>query len=116
MSYLDSLKRRLKKTASGDQPRDLGVVKVCCPQCGTCSEVNLDEDPDENWLGCVAPNGFEWALPTGKIMPVIGEAQYTDSLGNQYTRKSYREKYNIDPEVAYTKMRASIQKNCSYTH
>jgi len=113
MSYLDDLKRRLQKIRTGSQPHDLGMAKVCCPQCGTCADVNLDEDPvDENWLGCVAPTGFEWALPSGKIIPVVGEARYVDSLGNQYTKKEYRAKYNIDPEVAYTKMRAKIQKTC----
>lgn len=109
MSYLQNLKRNIaKKTVTKlDPPRDLDPGRVVCPTCGTCSDVDLNAEPtDGNWLPCVAPEGFEWKLPSGKIVPVVGDPIYLDALGDKYDRKAYMIKYNIDPEIAYTKMRA----------
>jgi len=83
--------------------------KCICQQCGC---VNIVETPDpENpneWLGCILPTSFEWTLPSGKIMPIGGEPIYKDAMGANFSREKYLSKYNIDPEIAYTKMRAAI--------
>ncbi len=108
MSYLQDLKNRVKKAivTKLDTPHDLEPGRVICPECGTCCDVDLNAEPtDGNWLPCVAPEGFEWKLPSGKITPIVGDPFYTDALGDQYDRKAYIIKYNIDPEIAYTKMR-----------
>jgi hypothetical protein len=81
-------------------------MQVICPQCGTVSIVDEDalvegEDP----IPCLAPTGFEWKLPTGKITPVVGEAIYISATGEHLSREAYIEKYKLDPEIAYTKMR-----------
>lgn len=86
------------------------VFKCTCANCGA---VNLTELPEviesENWLPCILPTGFEWFLPSGKITPVVGEAIYVDAFGAHISKAEYIAKYNLDPEIAYTKMRG---KDC----
>jgi len=82
-------------------------MRVVCPQCGTVSIVDEDklvegDDP----IPCIAPTGFEWTLPAGKLMPVVGEPIYVDAFGHHLSRDAYIERYKLDPEIAYTKMRA----------
>jgi hypothetical protein len=85
------------------------VNKVICACCGSVNEIQSLEVPNtENWLPCLLPTGFEWNLPSGKITPVVGEPIYKDANGASFSYKEYLEKYNIDPEIAYTKMRASM--------
>lgn len=105
MSYSSELKDRLKKRVSGNTT-EFKTAKVVCPSCGTCCSIDpSDQTEDGEWLGCLTPTGFEWSLPAGRIVPIIGDIIYVDALGNHPTRGAYMEKYNIDPEVAYTKMR-----------
>jgi hypothetical protein len=83
------------------------VNKVICACCGAVNEVQNVEIPNMvNWLPCSLPTGFEWSLPSGKITPVVGEPIYKDANGASFSYKEYLTKYNIDPEIAYTKMRA----------
>jgi hypothetical protein len=85
------------------------MARIICPQCGSVSEVNVDSlGEDEDWLECVAPDGFEWTLPAGKITPTVGEPVYIDAVGKKFTREAYVKKYNIDPEIAYVKMREAM--------
>jgi hypothetical protein len=91
------------------------VNKVVCAACGTANELlETDGTEQENWLPCVLPTGFEWNLPSGKITPVVGEPIYKDAMGKDFSREEYLTKYNIDPEIAYTKMRA-FSKPCETT-
>ena len=83
-------------------------VKCICPQCGTVSLADVKETTEDGWLPCVAPGGFEWTLPSGKITPVVGAPIYVDAFGKQMSYQDFLTKYNVDPEIAYTKMRASI--------
>jgi hypothetical protein len=84
-------------------------TKCICQQCGCVNIVEItDKENPENWLPCLLPEGFEWTLPSGKITPVVGEPIYKDAMGANFSRKDYLAKYNIDPEIAYTKMRATI--------
>jgi len=85
------------------------MTKVICPQCGTVSEIK-DEQESEDWLECITPTGFEWTLPAGKIMMITGTVSYIDAFGNKMSREDYIKKYNVDPEVAYTNMRAKAKK------
>ncbi|MCX8207696.1 MAG: hypothetical protein N3G75_07690 [Methanothrix sp.] len=57
-------------------------------------------------LGCIAPTGFEWQLPAGKIgNPVLG-FKYITAQGTQMTREEYLATFKIDPEVALQYMRS----------
>ena len=84
------------------------MVKCICPQCGTVSMADVKETTEDGWLPCSLPGGFEWTLPSGKITPVVGAPLYTDAGGAQLSYEDYLKKYNVDPEIAYTKMRATI--------
>ena len=89
------------------------VNKIVCACCGAVQIVELPEKVEsENWLPCVLPTGFEWNLPSGKITPVVGEPIYKDAMGADFSHKEYMTKYNIDPEIAYTKMRGKNPKEC----
>lgn len=87
---------------------EITTCKTCCPNCGTISIVNV-EDVEENWLPCILPTGFEWNLPAGKLTPAAGPAIYVSAFGEHLSREAYMAKYNIDPEVAYKNMRATIR-------
>jgi len=116
MSYLKNLKDKLKKKIAGNDSNTLNTGKIVCPSCGTCCEVDVSsQDEDGNWLGCIAPTGFEWSLPSGRIVPAIGDVIYVDALGNHLTRGAYMEKYSIDPEIAYNKMRDKKRGNLTVT-
>jgi len=83
--------------------------KCICQHCGCVNIVELDVTGNEaEWLPCGLPTGFEWTLPSGKIVPIVGAPIYVDALGKEMSYKEYLTKYNIDPEIAYTKMRATI--------
>lgn len=81
--------------------------RLICPHCGGAVDVlEGGWDPATGWLQCIKPEGFEWYLPSGKIVPVIGPVIYTTADGEKYTREEYLTKYNIDPETALEKMRS----------
>ena len=61
----------------------------------------------DDWLECTLPEGFEWILPAGKITPIVGEPLYISGFGEHLSRQAYRDKYDIDPEIAYQLMRGS---------
>lgn len=69
----------------------------------------LAED-DEQWLQCTLPEGFEWILPAGKITPVLGQPIYVSAMGGHLSHDAYLEMYNIDPEIAYNRMRRRISR------
>jgi len=84
------------------------VKKIICKNCGVVNEISdgaLDDGDD--WLECTLPEGFEWILPAGKITPVVGEPLYISGFGEHLSRQAYRDKYDIDPEIAYQLMRGS---------
>jgi hypothetical protein len=84
------------------------MVKCICPQCGTVSTADVKEATEEGWLPCSIPQGFEWTLPSGKITPIVGKPIYVDAFGKNMSYEEYLAKYSVDPEIAYTKMRATI--------
>jgi hypothetical protein len=82
--------------------------KAICKYCGVVNEIRLEDlaDDDENdWLACDLPVGFEWNLPAGKITPVVGDPIYISGFGEHLSWEDYLLKYNIDPEIAYLRMR-----------
>lgn len=81
--------------------------RTICPHCGGAVEILEDSwDPTTGWLKCIAPKGFEWTLPAGKLTPVVGPVLYTTSDVRYLTREAYISEFNIDPEIALQKMRA----------
>jgi len=90
----------------------IGTNTICetefiCSICGSINNLFIDpNDPDPNqvWFG-KPPQGFEWILPSGKIMPIIGDPIYISASGEYLSRRTYIERYKLDPEIAYEYMR-----------
>jgi hypothetical protein len=82
--------------------------KAICKYCGVVNEINVEDlaaDNRSDWLYCDLPTGFEWNLPAGKITPVVGDPIYISGFGEHLSWEEYLLKYNIDPEIAYRRMR-----------
>lgn len=92
------------------------MKKAICKNCGAVNEINaqdLAEDDGTDWLACDLPLGFEWSLPAGKISPVYGDPIYVSSQGQHMSREEYILEFDIDPEIAYQKMRKGIRGQSS---
>ncbi|MCK9566041.1 MAG: hypothetical protein WA137_11685 [Methanothrix sp.] len=90
-------------------------IKIICKNCGSVNEKDKEVllDPEystDDWI-CDLPVHFEWILPVGKISPIVGNPMYVSSLGGNYCRSEYLEKYNVDPEIAYQLMRKDKGKS-----
>jgi hypothetical protein len=90
-------------------------IKFICKNCGSVNEKDKEVllDPEystDDWLYDL-PLNFEWILPVGKISPIVGNPVYVSSLGGNYSRSEYLEKYNVDPEIAYQLMRKDKGKS-----
>ncbi len=82
-------------------------ITFVCINCGALNDVSVDfsaKAVEEDWL-CLPPTGFEWSLPSGKIVPVVGDPIYVSAIGEHLTRDAYIAMYLVDPEVAYRYMR-----------
>jgi hypothetical protein len=82
--------------------------KAICKYCGVVNEISVEDlaaDNRSDWLACDLPLGFEWNLPAGKITPVVGDPIYISGHGEHLSWEEYLLKYNIDPEIAYLRMR-----------
>lgn len=82
--------------------------KAICKYCGVVNEISVEDlaaDNHSDWLYCDLPVGFEWSLPAGKITPVVGDPIYISGFGEHLSWEEYLLKYNIDPEIAYLRMR-----------
>ena len=87
------------------------INKTVCACCGAVLELtDLTSDEQENFLPCVLPTSFEWTLPAGRIVPVVGDPIYVDAFGHNLTKDEFMTQYNVDPEIAYQKMRAKVTK------
>jgi hypothetical protein len=78
------------------------VTSFACGKCGTCQTIASKEGGwGDNACGCILPEGFEWAMPAGKIggkfIPADG--------GKPMTKNQYIAAYHIDPEVCLKEMR-----------
>jgi hypothetical protein len=112
-----SIEIRVKCHKCGDlsnfNVEPINTNKICeytftCSNCGALNTLFFDfDDPNpltHEWL-CLPPEGFEWILPSGKITPIVGEPIYVSAFGEYLSWKRYIEKYKLDPEIAYQKMR-----------
>jgi hypothetical protein len=83
-------------------------ITFVCSICGALNNLFFDpNDPDpenQEWL-CIPPQGFEWVLPSGKIIPIVGDPIYVSAFGEHLSRRIYIERYKLDPEIAYQYMR-----------
>ncbi len=83
-------------------------IHFVCQECGALNEVSVDpqnlDDKEQDWL-CIPPRGFEWVLPSGKIVSIMGDTTYVSAFGEHLSRKVYLDRYKVDPEIAYQYMR-----------
>lgn len=79
-------------------------VAFFCSVCGACNDVPRETSSDRV-LNCLAPDSFEWPMPSGMIKPAIGEELYKDSRGNQFNREDFKRIYKCDPKIALENMR-----------
>ncbi|MDD4579266.1 MAG: hypothetical protein PHF80_01180 [Methanothrix sp.] len=84
---------------------------LICKNCGAFNLISvnpLGPDPVETELQGAPVQGFEWVLPSGKIVPVIGDPIYISANGEHLSRKAYMDMYKLDPELAYIYMRRKL--------
>jgi hypothetical protein len=55
----------------------------------------------EDWLECIPLPEYLARIPVGCIRPIVGETIWTDGAGNHLTTEQYKEKWGIDPQVAW---------------
>jgi hypothetical protein len=84
-------------------------LTFACINCGALNEICIDfadtSNPVEDWL-CLPPSGFEWALPSGRIKPAVGDPIYVSAVGEYLSRDAYIDRYKVDPEIAFEYMRS----------
>lgn len=76
-----------------------------CPVCGAVNVVPVYTGVSDEELGCLAPTGFEWTLPTGKNGNPITGFEYVTAQGTHMTREEYIQTFGVDPEIALQYMR-----------
>ncbi|MCX6673489.1 MAG: hypothetical protein NTY37_06905 [Methanothrix sp.] len=84
------------------------MKKFICRNCGFVNEASKEAlESNSDWLQCALPQGKEWILPAGKITPIIGDPIYISAMGEHLSYEAYLNKYGIDPEIAYNRMRGN---------
>jgi hypothetical protein len=89
---------------------------VICEKCGAFNAISanpLEQDFSDIRLQGMPVQGFEWVLPSGKIVPVIGDPIYVSANGEHLSRKAYMDMYKLDPEIAYNYMRKRLDEQKS---
>jgi hypothetical protein len=84
---------------------------LICKNCGAFNFISvnpLEPDPAKTELQGTPVQGFEWVLPSGKIVPVVGDPIYISANGEHLSRKAYMDMYKLDPEIAYIYMRRKL--------
>ncbi|MDD1761423.1 MAG: hypothetical protein LUQ59_04245 [Methanothrix sp.] len=84
---------------------------LICKNCGAFNVISVNpSEPDlaDTELQGTPVQGFEWVLPSGKIVPVIGDTVYISANGEHLSRKAYMDIYKLDPEIAYIYMRRKL--------
>jgi hypothetical protein len=86
------------------------MKKFVCKNCGVVNEVaDVVLKSSGDWLECDLATGFEWTLPAGKIIPIMGDPIYVSAHGDHFSRQAYLDKYHIDPEIALKLMRSKVK-------
>lgn len=82
-----------------------------CPVCGAVNVVPREMvSSSDAPLDCLAPTGFEWTLPAGKVGNPVTGYKYITAQGTHMTREEYLATFRIDPELALNFMRAGREK------
>lgn len=76
-----------------------------CLVCGAVNVVPLTDGAADQACGCIAPTGFEWTLPAGKLSGPAGTI-YVTAQGSHMTKAEYIEAFGLDPDIALEYMRA----------
>jgi hypothetical protein len=76
-----------------------------CKVCGGVNVVPATDGTSSEACGCIAPTGFEWTLPAGKIKSPAGII-YVTSQGSHMTKKEYIDAFGLDPDIALEYMRS----------
>jgi len=86
---------------------------LICENCGAFNAVSvnpLTNDSTDTRLSGMPVQGFEWVLPSGKIVPVIGDPIYVSANGEHLSRNAYMDMYKLDPEIAYNYIRKRLDE------
>lgn|GEM_PF-2202529 len=84
---------------------------LICENCGAFNSISMNpltQYPADVELQGMPVHGFEWVLPSGKIVPVVGDPIYISANGEHLSRNTYMKMYKLDPEIAYNYMRKKL--------
>ncbi len=92
------------------EPEGLRLKEFVCQNCGAVNVVPQGDGAGDEPLNCLAPTGFEWKLPAGRIgNPVVGY-EYITAQGTHMSREEYTMTFKIDPEIALRYMRGEREQ------
>jgi len=60
-----------------------------------------DPETVEDWLACIPLPEYLSKIPAGCIRPIAGNVMWIDGAGNHLTTEQYKEKWGVDPQVAW---------------
>lgn len=85
---------------------DKNPKRFVCNNCGAVQDVPITgAGTFEAPLTCLFPTGFEWTLPSGKVVDPSGKVMYKDAEGNQMTKIEFIDTFGCDPDIMLRKMR-----------
>jgi len=81
--------------------------RAICKQCGA---VNISDENSEDgkFISCDIPKDLDWFLPMQRTISEDGEIVYMDQRGKRMSREQYISEQNVDPEIAYDRMRHHV--------
>lgn len=85
------------------------MKKIICKQCGSVNTIDGHEGTD--FVSSKLPDDFDWFIPMKKTISSDGGPAYISQSGESMSREEYIRKYNIDPDIAHTKMKPHIGMN-----
>jgi hypothetical protein len=88
-----------------EKETDSPPKEFVCKVCGGVNVVALTDGSADQAGGCIAPTGFEWTLPAGKLSGPAGTI-YVTAQGSHMTKAEYIEAFGLDPDIALEYMRA----------
>lgn len=98
--------QKLKCHNCGNVTETEATVEFVCGVCGAVNVIPQIPEASDEPLGCLAPTGFEWKMPAGKIGNEILGYKYVTAQGSHLTRDEYIKSFGVDPEIALKYMRA----------
>lgn len=73
-------------------------------------------ETEEEWLACLPLPAYLAAIPSGKIVPIIGPVIWTDGNGDQMTEAEYILKWGFDPNIAWAAKKEYRKRNGPGVH